>query len=559
VVLPPIPSFRPDTVITLNDTVAIWDWTYTRRPHTFTLVGPNGRQYLLQAENEEDMNGWIASINWAATFKSTGIKMRSAPANPADSRGHSRSGSSQSSARTPKTSVSSVSSSRTSNDWQSSRFARQTRASASPLRAVDGDVDSASQPCEVLASSSVHRNDSVNVPWEDDYVFKPSSEATAEVRARTLSHKPVVDNINDHGRHHHQHVSRSDIVRSKVAELDAQIASENASLQADLRIARNLAVLTPFLSSTRQRIEQAVEPVAKRVRRTRQLLCKTVLWREVLSRDLLAEDRETTLHIKAPSPRPRQESPKSPRGGRHTSDGRRSRRDLEEDVASDAEEEPYVYEVSRSDDELRVLRSPGSGVASGATPRIHRSNTGDRLVAPPMVPSIASSSELEEGDLEEPVPIIAMPRPPGPAARSSKTAEQSGGVSCGRVSMGSIASTTSDDGNRGGGGPTTGLVGLDEHPQADKEEAAEEWDRTRAAKRVSLVNLPDAAMLLRLRSDLLFPPSPPPTPSSSPSSHPALPNAQSKRLATTPEEEDRAPTPAAGSQRPLGGANDTGL
>jgi Pleckstrin homology domain len=427
VILPPVPLFRPDTVMSLNDTVAIWDWTYTRRPHTFTLIGSNGRQYLLQAENDKDMNEWIASINWAATFKSTGIKMRSTPcATTADSRSHSGSGSSnQSSSRTtPKTSTF-VPSSSTSTEW-TPRFMRHPPAADSLIRGANGPVDRTIKAYEVLASSSdMRQTDSISVPREEDYVFKSSSASTppAQLPYRSLENKPR----RGYQRHKHQQsVSRADIVRSKLAELDVQIASESASLEADLRIARNLAILTPYSNSTRQRIEQAIAPVVKRVRQSRQLLCKKVLWREVLSRDLLAEDRDTTLHIRLPSSRPRTEysdiasMPKS-LDGDHASH-RRSGRRVVEGSTSDTEEQQQhhvahrsVYEVSRSDDELRILRSPGGGPASIVPARMHRSNTGDGLVM-----SVASSSEVEEGDLEEPVPIVAMPRPPERSSRSSK-------------------------------------------------------------------------------------------------------------------------------------------
>ena len=37
---------------------------------------PKGNQYLFQAENEDEMNDWITKINYAATFKTVGLKMR---------------------------------------------------------------------------------------------------------------------------------------------------------------------------------------------------------------------------------------------------------------------------------------------------------------------------------------------------------------------------------------------------------------------------------------------------------------------------------------------------
>ena len=45
--------------------------------NTLRLVIPDGRHYLLQAKDEQEMNSWISCINYAATFKTAGVRMRS--------------------------------------------------------------------------------------------------------------------------------------------------------------------------------------------------------------------------------------------------------------------------------------------------------------------------------------------------------------------------------------------------------------------------------------------------------------------------------------------------
>lgn len=37
---------------------------------------PHGRQYLLQASSEPDLDQWISRINYASTFKTAGVRMR---------------------------------------------------------------------------------------------------------------------------------------------------------------------------------------------------------------------------------------------------------------------------------------------------------------------------------------------------------------------------------------------------------------------------------------------------------------------------------------------------
>jgi hypothetical protein len=74
-------------------------------------------------------------------------------------------------------------------------------------------------------------------------------------------------------------------------------------LASDLRIVRNLAVLTPFANPTRQRIQLGLQPVSRRIKASRQNIARLVCCREVLCRDLLASEREI-LREKQASPLP---------------------------------------------------------------------------------------------------------------------------------------------------------------------------------------------------------------------------------------------------------------
>ena len=60
--IPPGKTFKPDDIISLADTVAVFDWTYIKRASTFTLIGPGGKQQLFQARDAADMNDWIAAM-----------------------------------------------------------------------------------------------------------------------------------------------------------------------------------------------------------------------------------------------------------------------------------------------------------------------------------------------------------------------------------------------------------------------------------------------------------------------------------------------------------------
>jgi len=97
--------------------------------------------------------------------------------------------------------------------------------------------------------------------------------------------------------------SRSEIIRSKVRELDSRISATQSQLDSHLRFARNIAVLTPFQKSTRDRLEAVVRVVAKKVTRVRLDMTRLVCHREVLSYDLVAARndlyRAKTMALKA--------------------------------------------------------------------------------------------------------------------------------------------------------------------------------------------------------------------------------------------------------------------
>lgn len=47
--------------------------------NTFRLAMSHGREYLLQAGDESNMNQWVSLINWAAASKTLGIPTTSLP------------------------------------------------------------------------------------------------------------------------------------------------------------------------------------------------------------------------------------------------------------------------------------------------------------------------------------------------------------------------------------------------------------------------------------------------------------------------------------------------
>ncbi|KAK6389896.1 hypothetical protein LTR65_006166 [Meristemomyces frigidus] len=73
---PPLTDFKPDALIKTDNAVALVDATYSRHKHAFTFFRAGGHEEVLLADNEPEMNDWIALINYAAAFRAAGVRIR---------------------------------------------------------------------------------------------------------------------------------------------------------------------------------------------------------------------------------------------------------------------------------------------------------------------------------------------------------------------------------------------------------------------------------------------------------------------------------------------------
>jgi hypothetical protein len=73
---PPLDNFKPDALMSTDGAVALLDTTYKKHKHAFTYVRHGGFEEVLLADNEEEMNDWLAKLNYAAAFRTSGVRMR---------------------------------------------------------------------------------------------------------------------------------------------------------------------------------------------------------------------------------------------------------------------------------------------------------------------------------------------------------------------------------------------------------------------------------------------------------------------------------------------------
>ncbi|KAF3480423.1 uncharacterized protein GIQ15_05770 [Arthroderma uncinatum] len=73
---PPIADFKPDTIMSTADAVALLDSNYKKHKHAFLLVRHGGFEEVFLANSDAEMADWMNLVNHAATYRTSGIRMR---------------------------------------------------------------------------------------------------------------------------------------------------------------------------------------------------------------------------------------------------------------------------------------------------------------------------------------------------------------------------------------------------------------------------------------------------------------------------------------------------
>lgn len=73
---PPMTSFEPDALMSMDDAVALLDSSYKKHKNAFVFIKHGGFEEIFLANSESEMNDWIGKLNYAATFRTAGVRMR---------------------------------------------------------------------------------------------------------------------------------------------------------------------------------------------------------------------------------------------------------------------------------------------------------------------------------------------------------------------------------------------------------------------------------------------------------------------------------------------------
>lgn len=253
-ITPRITYFRPDDVLGLSDAIAVRDSSYDKYNHVFRLIAKQGNQicqYLVQTPSERDMNDWIHKINFCATFRSLGITIRGLDP--------------------PATSTSSPDFGADPSITSSS----STSTSIDSRRVSDATMPGPGTPKVGMTNSPSHDSGLSR--------FLPPSPSPSSPGEGGMI--PLV------GIMRRRLNARRREMFPKIDTVTKNLEKHEKQLDDKLRLARHLAITTPFQKVTRERIELVAVPLADEIRTLRIEVARFRSRREMLMLELEAGDK----------------------------------------------------------------------------------------------------------------------------------------------------------------------------------------------------------------------------------------------------------------------------
>lgn len=388
------------------------------------------------------MNEWICRINYASTFKTAGIRMRSLGMTDKvlELTGVAAATSHLHDMQLPNLGQPRVLT------WDHRNSSERMDEPPGDGRLHDGYSADTYGRQNKLADLSVPEVEGAS-QFKETFDTVKAELAAARNSAGDLT---VAENGHPVGADAPRLASRSRMVHARVEDLEDRICAANAQIDSSMHIARNIAILAPFQKSTRDRLQDTIQTMSKKIHAMRLEVTKLICHRNILLNDLAVEERNfkqaTSLALQAATESLQQRCPE------YTSQPSSSPQELP--PKSSFHEQTSAGSHSFDSSTYETFRSPldfGPDWPSGeafSTPTFFG-------------PSLATDSP---GTPRCDTLTGCYPSPDETSYLSLSTTNQS------------LPETS-----------------LQENPSAVPdfpEEQAEEWSKTRAAKRVSLVKLP---------------------------------------------------------------------
>ncbi|KAF8423677.1 hypothetical protein EV426DRAFT_534006 [Tirmania nivea] len=208
---PPLNTFKPDALVSTDDAVALLDYTYKKHKHAFAFIRHGGVQEYFLAESEAEMNDWLAKLNYAATFRTAGVRMRGV----------------------------------VGGNYEGQRVRVIRRLGDSAARVIDS----------------------------------PSGEVS--ILRGGIDQQLAADISN----------ARRQIVEQKILDSEERLVSATKQLDAYLRNARHLSILTPIQVKTREHVVLAATALAAKLQWVRMDMWKLKCHRDILALDMEEEKK----------------------------------------------------------------------------------------------------------------------------------------------------------------------------------------------------------------------------------------------------------------------------
>ena len=255
------------------------------------------------------MNNWVSCINYASAFKSIGVPMRDPGMSGKDvelmgiaaAASHLRDlHCASSDSRTPRVHAWCRNSDDLIDRLSSSSSTPYAVSRSGRLQVVNGREDMDLDVSAAPNSVGMHQLKATFHQVKADLAagrWSPTDISTVRPDGRPRAHslesvvQPLPASFPEDLKHERASTRTRDI-QSKLVELDSKISSLQLQEESDLRLLRNIAILTPFQRATRERLRIVVLQTSKGVQKTRLELEMRLCHREVLSNDLIAQERE---------------------------------------------------------------------------------------------------------------------------------------------------------------------------------------------------------------------------------------------------------------------------
>lgn len=249
----------------------------------------DGRQALLQAPHEQEMNEWLAKINYTSTFRTSQIRVR-----PPSMTGKLVELTGVAAATSHLQDMQHRRRSTHLHDWDnnaSSESGDTLTSNANAKKFAELRLTSPRHDKFIAVAPEVEGADQFKATF--DQVKADLAAGLSEFKEKDHDKNNLAVTATPSESHNGQIrlPSRAHVMQSKIESLQEGIAKTQSRIDSDMRLARGIALLTPFQKTSRDHLLTTLEVVGKRVAQLRIDLVKLLCYHDTLCRDLNSEVR----------------------------------------------------------------------------------------------------------------------------------------------------------------------------------------------------------------------------------------------------------------------------